>query len=467
MIDPKRTELTDEEGRELIRYSCFWSLMLLISVPIVCFMSGEPVSALPADLCRILLSPSKLVTDYFELGGCGSAFLNAALCGFACNAVMLLVKAKPSATLLAGYFLVIAHCFYGLNFLNMWIPFLSIPVYCAVMKKPYREHLHLSFFCTSLGPFISDFLFRYTLGSAFDQNHPHFSFAGLAIALAFGLLAGFIVPALLPGTTRMHRGFNLYKAGLAIGLFGMFAFAFFYKTLGIEVPDLLIRMNDIYENNHRSYYEIANLFFGFVFLVTFLMGFEKNGRTMDGYSAVLKTDGLQDDFTLKFGLPLTYMNIGLYGTFVLLYFNVIITLGDGVGFTGPTVGVTIAAITFAANGQHIRNVWPIMLGYMILIGGIALICSLTGLPIPVALSHQGYINGLAFATGLCPFTGRYGIRCGVLAGMLSAVLCTSTSAMHGGFVLYNGGLTAGLTALLLLPILEFYHIPQRPFSERE
>ena len=30
--------------------------------------------------------------------------------------------------------------------------------------------------------------------------------------------------------------------------------------------------------------------------------------------------------------------------------------------------------------------------------------------------------------------------------------------MHGGFVLYNGGFTAGLTALVLLPILDFYKI---------
>ena len=46
----------------------------------------------------------------------------------------------------------------------------------------------------------------------------------------------------------------------------------------------------------------------------------------------------------------------------------------------------------------------------------------------------------------------------MLAGFLSAVICTSTSAIHGGFVLYNGGFTAGLTALVLLPILDYYKI---------
>ena len=46
----------------------------------------------------------------------------------------------------------------------------------------------------------------------------------------------------------------------------------------------------------------------------------------------------------------------------------------------------------------------------------------------------------------------------MLAGFLSAVICTSTSAMHGGLVLYNGGFTAGLTALVLLPVLDFYGV---------
>jgi hypothetical protein len=34
--------------------------------------------------------------------------------------------------------------------------------------------------------------------------------------------------------------------------------------------------------------------------------------------------------------------------------------------------------------------------------------------------------------------------------------------MHGGFVLYNGGFNAGLTAIILIPILDFYNIkPKR------
>ena len=41
---------------------------------------------------------------------------------------------------------------------------------------------------------------------------------------------------------------------------------------------------------------------------------------------------------------------------------------------------------------------------------------------------------------------------------MSAIICAITAEMHGGFVLYNGGFNAGLTALILIPIIDFYHI---------
>jgi hypothetical protein len=159
------------------------------------------------------------------------------------------------------------------------------------------------------------------------------------------------------------------------------------------------------------------------------------------------------------------VNIAIYGTALLLYLNLIFILPDifpalpiGVGFTGPTVGVVFAALTFAADGQHPRNVFPIAVGYMLLSALVTGICLLSGLPIPWTLSTQAYINGFAFATGLCPIAGKYGFRYGVIAGFLSATICTVTADMHGGFVLYNGGFTAGLTALVLIPLLDFYRV---------
>jgi hypothetical protein len=130
----------------------------------------------------------------------------------------------------------------------------------------------------------------------------------------------------------------------------------------------------------------------------------------------------------------------------------------GVGFTGPTVGVVFAALTFAADGQHPRNVFPVAVGYVLLFVTVVAISLVSGHRIPWTLSTQAYINGLAFATGLCPIAGKYGFKYGVMAGFLSATICTVTANMHGGFVLYNGGFTAGLSALIMIPLLDFYKV---------
>ena len=447
-------------SRIIFLYMLFWSLTFLVATPIVCILSGEGYDIFH-NFYLILTSPSKLVTDYFDIGGPASTLLNAALCGLSCNVITLTSKAKSNSNILAGYFLVIAHCFYGLNLVNMWPTFCGVYVYCIATKKKFADNLHIAMFATSLAPFVSDFLFRYTLGDAYVFGKTQITVMGFVLAIAFGIAAGFIVPALLPGTSKMHRGFNLYKAGLAIGLLGCFIFAFMYETLGLTAPDAIVRGNELYAAHNYSYATYMDAIFFFIFATSIIVGYLLNGKSFHGYKKLLRSTGHGVDFSLKFGMPTSLINIGAYGMLILAYLNIIFLLTEGVGYTGATAGVTIAAITFSASGQNPRNVWPIILGYAALYVLASALCSLIGLDMTWSLSSQGYINGLAFATGLCPFTGKYGWKVGVLAGFMSAIICTSTLAMHGGFVLYNGGLTAGLTALILVPILDFYKVKEK------
>ena len=384
------------------------------------------------------------------------------------NLIIYVSRARTNATILAGYMLIVAHCFYGLNFLNMWPPFFGVLLYCGVMRKKVSENIHVAFFSTALAPFVSEVLFRYSIGN-FDASVTQISGIGIALALVCGLAVGFVVPALLPGTTAMHRGYNLYKAGLAIGILGIFIHAFMYNTLGVDEPTKVVTENLAYFSLRYAYREFMNVFFLVLFGLTFFVGFLLNHRSVREYRVLLKCTGYGTDFTDKFGMPLCMVNIAVYGLAILAYLNFAFILPEifpqlpaGVGFTGPTVGVVFAALTFAADGQHPKNVFPIVVGYVLLSICVVVICLISGFDIPWSLSTQAYINGLAFATGLCPIAGKYGFGYGVLAGLLSAVICTVTADMHGGFVLYNGGLTAGLTALVLIPILDFYKVePKR------
>ena len=460
----------DESSALIVLYTLFVSLAFLVATPIAYFYTGE--TEFFEGLRRILTSPSELVTDYFALGGLAPTFFNAAICGLACNLIIRISRVKANATTLAGYLLVIAHCFYGLNFINMWPPFFGVLVYCGVMKKPFRENVHISFFSTALAPFVGDVLFRYSIGS-FNADQTRVTAGGIILALFFGLAAGFVVPALLPGTTAMHRGYNMYKAGLAIGILGIFIYAFMYRTLGVSAPAKIVIENPEYYAMPYGYRGFMNIFFVALFVLTALLGFILNGRSFLGYRSLLKCTGYGTDFTDMFGMPLCLVNIGFYGLCIIGYLNLVFILPEifpflpqGAGFTGATAGVTFAALTFAADGQHPRNVYPVVLGYGALFVLTCGICALTRFDMTWTLSTQGYINGLAFATGLCPFAGKYGVKIGILAGFVSAIICTSTAQMHGGFVLYNGGFNAGLTALVLLPILDFYKIQPKHDSDR-
>ena len=447
-------------------YLTFISIFFLLATPIAVVYTQE--WDFFENLLKILTSPCELITDYFALGGLGSTLFNAAVCGLIANIVTHIFRAERNATMLAGYMLIVAHCFYGLNFLNMWPPFLGVFLYCVVMKKPISKNVNVAFFSTALAPFVSEVLFRYSIGN-FDASKTQISAIGIVLSIVCGLAVGFVVPALLPGTAAMHRGYSLYKAGLAIGILGIFIHAFMHNTLGVEHPAEIVIENPTYYALPYAYLGFMNVFFAVFFALTFLAGFIFNRRSLTGYRELTNSTGYGIDFTDKFGMPVCMVNIAVYGFCILAYLNLVFVIPDifpalpaGVGFTGPTVGVVFAALTFAADGQHPRNVFPIVLGYVALFATVVVICLISGFDIPWTLSTQAYINALAFATGLCPIAGKYGMRYGVLAGFLSAMICTVTADMHGGFVLYNGGFTAGLTALVLIPILDFYNVkPKR------
>ena len=448
--------VSEQQNSKMIDGLTFaFSAALLLAAAAGAFYTGT-WNTLLQDFVRILISPGPLVTDYFGIGSMPAAFLNAGLCGLVMWAFMSRLPGPSHVNTLAGYFLVIAHAFYGLNFLNMWPCFLAPFLYLRIRSLDYNENLHICMFCTCFSPFISELLFRYTLGDTFIPGQVQLTAKGILLTVLFALMLAFVAPAILPGARAWHKGYNLYNGGLAYGMLGFLLFNFLYRTVGVTTPSVPIYTNLVYSSFGNSYQLFGNVFFVLLFAVCFLTGYFLNGRSLRGFETLLFDTGYQSNFAKKYGMPLCLINIGLYGMLFLIYVNLAVLLTDGAGFTGPTFGVIFAALTFTAMGQHPGNVWPIFIGFPLL-SLISMIFNwLVGGHVTWTISTQGYINSIAFATGLCPLVGRYGIRAGVAAGALCAALCSATSALHGGLMLYNGGFTAGITVLILLPILEHY-----------
>lgn len=440
------------------RTALFFSLVFLAMVPLAALYLKEQPQKVFHGLMRIFTSPSPLVTDYFGVGSLSSSFLNAGLCGLACVALMYLLDAPCQGSTWAGYFLVVAHCFYGLNFVTLWPCIFGVWLYCKRMKIGFRDNLDIAMFSTAFGPFMGELLFRYPFRYLLIAQPGGYALNLLGIPACFllGGFLGFAIAALLPGAQLLHQGFDLYNGGLAFGLLGLLVYGFLYPGMGVETPAVQLRINLVYWLHGNSYGKFCGSFFLALFTACLVFGWWTNGRSFRGYGRLLQDSGHRADFIQEYGAPCVFINLGFYGLMILGYMTLVILLTEGAGFTGATTGVILAAMSFAASGQHPRNVWPILAGFGILYAFSLGVGTLVAEDLRWTLSTQSYLNGAAFATGLCPFTGRYGKRAGVYAGIFCAVMCACTSGIHGGLVLYNGGLTAGITALILKPLLDHY-----------
>ena len=260
---------------------------------------------------------------------------------------------------------------------------------------------------------------------------------GVVLALVIGVVFGCALPPLCAHSPGFHKGYDLYNAGPAAGFLCFLIFAVLYKTLGVEAPAITA---DLGEGN----WTFVNVFCIVTFALCVVFGIVLNGGLKD-YGKLFTDSGYKSDFTAKYSVGSNVMNIGIYGLFIVLYYNLV-----GAKFTGPTMGAIFCMLCCCCNGATPLNVFPIMIGYVIM--GLLNRAGVTAF----AVNAQAIVVGLCFASGLAPISGEYGILAGIVGGILHYCLVTSVPAIHGGFNLYNGGFTAGIVCFLYVPILEHY-----------
>ena len=393
-------------------------------------------------LARILMSPAQLTKDYFAVGSVSGAFLNVSLVGFVCAAMTCLPGAAVNGLTVAAYFLTTGFSFWGINFLNMWPFFLGVMLHALARKEPFPKYVNLAMFATALCPLASELLLRYPN----DAEVHGVTLTGVALMLVVGGLIGFLTPAMAAHSPSVHKGYDLYSAALPGVLLGLMAVAVLYKSLGNTVPEIAATLDGSHPGVVWSF---CIIFFG----LCVLAGFWLNGRSFKGYGALLKDTGHKADFTAKYGPGLAIMNVGVYGLMILAYYIFVNAIqGDALaGFNGVTIGIVFCMVCFGANGAHPGNVWPIMVGYVAFSYATTL-----GFGGVFPVNAQAIMVGLCFASGLAPIAGDYGWWAGILAGGMHYLLVPSIPPIHGGFSLYNGGFTALVIAIILVPQLETF-----------
>ena len=417
-------------------------LKLLFAFLSACFLIGAVCmpdrGTMFTGLWKILITPCKVTTNYFSVGGYAATFLNMGLVGLTGLLLFVVFKGTPNNASTLAVILTMGFGSWGINILNIWPTVFGVMVYCLVKRDKFGANVNAMLFSTGIAPLITELLVRYPGTEVIG-----FNWIGLGLALAVGFVIGFFLPAGLTHSPKVHKGFDLYSAALPIGMTAFLLNATLYKTMGLDVGKLPL-LSDMTVASGT----ITNIFcctvFGLCILLALLLGCKPKD-----YWRLLTDPALVTNFSSTYGNATFLMNVGVYGLFILGYYNLI-----GASFNGVTFGIIFCMLATCNSGSHPGNVWPIMLGYVAASTLCGWIAPLVGGNFTFQVNAQAIMVGLCYANGLSPIADKYGWHYGFIASVLHYLLVTSVPSLHGGFCLYNGGFTAALICLILVPELE-------------
>ena len=417
-------------------------LKLVFAFLTACFLIAAVImpdrSTMFTGLWKILITPCKVTTNYFSVGGYAATFLNMGLVALISLLLFVVCKGTPNNVSTLAFILTLGFGSWGINILNIWPTILGVVIYALVKKEKLGGLVNAMLFSTGIAPIITELLVRYPHAEVVG-----FNLAGLGIALFVGICIGFFLPAGLAHSPAVHKGFDLYSAALPIGMTAFFLNATLYKTLGVALPAAPAA-----ETLQVASQMTVNIFccvvFGLCILFAFLLGCKPKD-----YWRLLSDPALVNNFSSTYGNATFLMNLGVYGLFILGYYNLI-----GATFNGVTFGVIFCMLACCNSGSHPGNVWPIMLGYVVASAVFGWLSPLVGGNFTLPVNAQAIVVGLCYANGLSPIADKYGWKYGFVAAIMHYLLVTSVPNLHGGFCLYNGGFTAALICIILVPELE-------------
>lgn len=409
-----------KKNKQILGVMLFYSLASILASVLTSSSFSETLQG----FWTILSSPAQLTPDYFEIGTVAGTFLNVGMTGLGCVAVFAASGFALNGLSMMAFFLTIGFSFFGMNFLNMWPCILGTWLFTHVARIPFKSQANIAIFATSLSPFVSEGMWRHPATETM--------LGSVLFGILLGVICGFLMPILCQHGPNLHKGYSLYNAASVAGFIGVLLFSILFRALGVEIPTsgAIVHTHPIAVNTFAIATSVVSIAAGFIL----------NGKSFKGYTGLLKSSAYRCDYTNSFGVPLTLINIGVFGLFVTAYYNLI-----GASMTGPTAGAIICLLAVTPCGTHVLNMIPIMLGYALA----TTFCAFD-------LTTQAIIVGVCFSAALSPITSRFGALAGVLAGLVHACTVTTVVTFHGGLCLYNGGFTCGITAIILVPVLEFF-----------
>lgn len=404
-------------------------LFILLAVPALFLLTGlvravvnNKMPALAEDLTRIVLSRANLFTDFIELGGVEAALLNVAVVALFNLLLIYIYKLEINGFTIAAYFTVIGFAFFGKNLYNIFSIYIGGHLYAKLKRIPLKNVIIPLMFATALAPVVSEISFASIIPSPLSS----------IVALLVGIIIGLIIIPVSSHMLRFHDGYNLYNIGFTAGIIGTLHTAFL-RSFGASVEPVSI----ISDSNHPIIIWLLFTIFTSMLALALLI----NIKAFKEYKKILSKGGrLVTDFTNSAGYAATFLNMSVMGLLSLVY---VLAIGGVVN--GPVLAGIFTIAGFSAFGKHLKNCIPVMSGTI-----------LSALIFGYELSETAIIVSVLFSTTLAPIAGKFGLLCGLLAGVTHMAVVTNVGFIHGGVNLYNNGFSGGIVASVLVPIIETF-----------
>lgn len=401
-----------------IRYFCYFTLFLFYLTAFIC----DSPKTIMNGLYQIVLSRDVLITDYIELVGYGATLLNVAFVFTIAILAIEIEKIPYTGLTIAALFINVCFSFWGKNFLNVLPIIFGTYLYAHLQGSNFGRYIYNALFATCLAPFVTEV---YCLLS-FDP------ILGLFGSILSGLAIGFLIPPIAAHTNVVHMGYSLFNGGFAGGILA------FILTCCLRSLNIDTQTSFVWKTGQDL--SLIVCLIGY-FLFTFIYGFVLEKGNIYKFIRVTRHPGRAiADFVLMDSPGATLMNMSFMSLLALGY--VLFVGGD---FSGPVIGCLFIVFGFSAFGAHPKNYIPVLLGVY-----------LSTFITKYQANDSSLLIAALFSIGLSPIAGQFGVITGIIAGIVHSFVVVCTTAICGGFNLYNNGFSTGWVAILLVPTIESF-----------
>ena len=400
-------------------------LIFIVGLAVMGLALDGPTQTLKGFL-HLQVRGARLINDFTQAGA-GSAMFNAALVGLIGLIIVFFSTISLSGPTIAAIFTMVGFGFFGKTPLNALPIIGGVWIAARLAHKTLGSYSLIALFGTALGPVVTFIMFE--MGLPLSLSIP--------LGLFSGLVAGFILPGVARSMLQLHQGYNLYNTGFSCGFIGLFLSGLLIASNKME--PITIIWNTANESALVLFIPILSLFL--ILSALIIDGFSHIRETIQALFKLQNLSGrLPTDLFDAGTAGSALINMALLGLVSSLYVALV-----KAPFNGPVIGGILTVMGFGGFGKTLKNIWPVVAGVV-----------LATLVFGKQLSDPGPILAALFCTTLAPIAGQFGIVAGIVAGFIHLFMVETTAVWHGGLDLYNNGFAGGLTASLIMAMLQWY-----------